>query len=638
MRARQFEEQTIDEVAMNPTAFAQAIEQGQAKGVLVGFEFEVGIPAATIKQAPPGALDTPAAQRTAETIAQAIRDETIIEDLNFNETSPAKWDLVFQLRNPSPTGHRSMAEAFNDYQEHRLEAVKALYYKIPEKERKKYRNDALEIAKAYVKNEGIRKSDPEYNMTLQLRFGERMGRLVYLRNRGQVEQAGANLMQAAMLNWTTLLEYAVGRPYRDIERNFDTFFAFDPDQAYELLNIANYEEDDDDDWYDDDGDYEEAAKVLQPAVAQTFGAKVNVFRDYHERRKNLTDWYIEPDGSLDTNNDDDATAEIVSPPLPAVAAVAALQNFYQLAAKMNLYTNSSTGLHINVSIPEKLDILKLAVFLGDQHVLKYFGRENSRYAVGAERSIQQNISGELDNRNQRDPLHIKYLQQVAQTATRDHVASISNNGKYISFRHAGGDYLKDYQGVFNVVGRFIRAMVIAADPKAYVQEYKTKLAKLVGTAKNAEAVPDNRAAMYLRTQGTPTLTLTFGVFTRAKADKVVNNILEELNLPLIPRKVDIVPGGLEAQNYIISRMQNEGSKDNCARIPQQNMFVATVYPADAEDLSRFLNMASSQAVRSTFSNSYNRQSYFTFDKATLSPQDPYTQALLKQVLQARYTK
>ena len=52
----------LDEVAMNPTAFAQAIKTGQDKGVLVGFEFETCIPQASVQQwktgdAPP---ETPA--------------------------------------------------------------------------------------------------------------------------------------------------------------------------------------------------------------------------------------------------------------------------------------------------------------------------------------------------------------------------------------------------------------------------------------------------------------------------------------------------------------------------------------------------------------------------------------------------
>ena len=41
---------TVAEVAMNPTAYAQSVEQGQAEGVLVGFEFEVCVPAETIEE------------------------------------------------------------------------------------------------------------------------------------------------------------------------------------------------------------------------------------------------------------------------------------------------------------------------------------------------------------------------------------------------------------------------------------------------------------------------------------------------------------------------------------------------------------------------------------------------------------
>ena len=49
----------LDEVAMNPKAFAQAIATGQEKGVLVGFEFETCIPKTSIERwkAGPAAAD-----------------------------------------------------------------------------------------------------------------------------------------------------------------------------------------------------------------------------------------------------------------------------------------------------------------------------------------------------------------------------------------------------------------------------------------------------------------------------------------------------------------------------------------------------------------------------------------------------
>jgi hypothetical protein len=47
--------QTVDEVAMNPTAYAQSIEQAQQQGVKIGFEFEVCVPAAVFTPAEPEA-------------------------------------------------------------------------------------------------------------------------------------------------------------------------------------------------------------------------------------------------------------------------------------------------------------------------------------------------------------------------------------------------------------------------------------------------------------------------------------------------------------------------------------------------------------------------------------------------------
>ena len=64
-----------------------------------------------------------------------------------------------------------------------------------------------------------------------------------------------------------------------------------------------------------------------------------------------------------------------------------------MAGQLNLYTNNSTGLHINVSIPDKLDVLKLAVFTGDQYVLQQFGRQNSDYAVSSQQAIAGRVAG-----------------------------------------------------------------------------------------------------------------------------------------------------------------------------------------------------------------------------------------------------
>ena len=65
------EQAAIDEAAMNPTEFDRAVEQGQAKGVLVGFEFEVHVPEATIKgQEPPAEKEQERLKEFASVIIQ----------------------------------------------------------------------------------------------------------------------------------------------------------------------------------------------------------------------------------------------------------------------------------------------------------------------------------------------------------------------------------------------------------------------------------------------------------------------------------------------------------------------------------------------------------------------------------------
>jgi gamma-glutamylcyclotransferase (GGCT)/AIG2-like uncharacterized protein YtfP len=240
-------------------------------------------------------------------------------------------------------------------------------------------------------------------------------------------------------------------------------------------------------YYEEQGEtgsnYAETAQILKSDIEEHFGVGVRVFQKYHQQPKNLTDWYVEPDGSLEPNSGDGA-AEIVTPPMPAPQAAQVLRQFYDLARARGLYTNDSTGLHINVSVPQKLDVLKLAVFLGDKYVLGQFQRLDSEYAKSVERRLEKAATG-LSSINP-EVFDIKeapaYLQRLAQNATKDHMASISNNGQYISFRHAGGDYLAHYEKISQTLGRFVRAMLIAADPQAHVNEYRKKLHQLMAPA------------------------------------------------------------------------------------------------------------------------------------------------------------
>lgn len=303
-----------------------------------------------------------------------------------------------------------------------------------------------------------------------------------------MEDAAAALKNSESLGEEAIIKKILKHNNMWTSNDFILAFKFDPTEVDQYIK-SNYGYDDD---YDDDevANYSRTVDVLKPKVKQYLsgGREPKVFYSYHEEDKNSKDWYIEPDGSLEPGDPDDGSAEIVSPPMPVDKALAALDGMYSMAADLNLYTNESTGLHINMSVPGEIDILKLAVFVGDQYVLQQFGREDSPYAESLVKSIQQARSHMGTSRALAQSWtapdvsledKIATLRQIANEYSDDHMASVSDNGNYISFRHAGGDYLSDRAKIEKTVGRFARAIMIASDPNAYRDEYLKKITKLV---------------------------------------------------------------------------------------------------------------------------------------------------------------
>ena len=204
-------------------------------------------------------------------------------------------------------------------------------------------------------------------------------------------------------------------------------------------------------------------------------------------------WYIEGDGSLKPDDSDDAGLEVISPPLPLLEALDSLQAVADWAnsTEGNAYTNNSTGLHMGVSVPHKggdVDYVKLILFLGDEYVLKSFGREASTYCESAMQKFRKNLKS-----GQADPMGvIKYMQSgLLELAHKDIQKGVGTakftsahiQDGYIEFRSPGGDWLAeesaDPEKLSSTMLRFARAMQIAADPSVERREYAKKLYKLV---------------------------------------------------------------------------------------------------------------------------------------------------------------
>jgi hypothetical protein len=242
-------------------------------------------------------------------------------------------------------------------------------------------------------------------------------------------------------------------------------------------------------WNDPDAgetDVEQVADNFSAAI----GRKVNWSRNYHGGRREPNAYVVEPDSSLDPDDPNDSGLEFVSPPLPIEELLSDLNTVKAWADKTGCYTNDSTGLHINVSVPgwsgdnNQLDYVKLAVLLGDEYVLDVFGRAGNTYAKSAMGKIRSIIK---QNPAKAEELLTKMKSGMDQLASKaihsgstEKYTSINNKTGYIEFRSPGGDWLDaNFDQIENTLRRFTVALSAAVDPEAYRKEYLKKLYKLL---------------------------------------------------------------------------------------------------------------------------------------------------------------
>ena len=230
---------------------------------------------------------------------------------------------------------------------------------------------------------------------------------------------------------------------------------------------------------------------------------VRVSSGYHSTTRRPGLWIIEPDGSLDPDDrDDEMGLEIVSPPLPLPETLEKLKQVLEWGnSEANAYTNSSTGLHMGISIPYvggDVDYVKLVLFMGDEYVLDKFGRASNTYAASAMEKLRNSMQVarrrgtltearfdpmgalELVQKNLIE-LAARYVQNGV--GTSKYTSAHIQDG-YIEFRSPGGDYLSvadrgEEEDIRNTMLRFARAMQIAGSPSLERREYAKKLYKLI---------------------------------------------------------------------------------------------------------------------------------------------------------------
>jgi hypothetical protein len=234
---------------------------------------------------------------------------------------------------------------------------------------------------------------------------------------------------------------------------------------------------------------EDVAQEFENAIGRDTRASGNYHSGSVQRPSPTAQHYIvEPDGSLEPDNSGDTGLEFVSPPLPIDDILSDLNKVKAWAKEYGCYTNDSTGLHINISVPdysrENLDFVKLALLMGDEYILDLFGRVGNTYAKSAMKLVKEKVRENPDAAKQLLDKMKGNLDALATKAIHSGITSkytsINTKDGHIEFRSPGGDWLDDnFDKIENTLLRFTVAMSAALNPDAYRQEYQKKLYKLL---------------------------------------------------------------------------------------------------------------------------------------------------------------
>jgi hypothetical protein len=493
------EDQQLDEVKMSPTALQQWARSPEAEGIRAGFE------------------------------AELIFRDTTNDDDDDGEMEP-DYDYDERARSVS-----QVIDFFNggdygglsDRQEGRLQDGLDEQYMEWQDERMRdaFDDEAEDLIRKVLFDEGDWDEDNEIQKQLALldltddeindivNAGERAPK--FTSSKEQTAYAEANPLYQKYLDAQAeaegLLDDLVADEVRKKGANWDAamddfrenFYVDDDSDFFENVGLtymsdiaAEYSLD----WpymtgggggnNDGSREWDDIGNSLNSAIDMP----VKVSSNYHSTTRKEGLWIVEPDSSLDPDDREDFGLEIVSPPMPLLTALEKLQEVTDWAnnpSEGNAYTNSSTGLHMGVSVPYKggdVDYLKLILFLGDEYVLQSFGREANTYTKSAMSKFRENIRG-----GRADPAGalmlmknnlIEFAQREIQkgVGTGKYTSAHIQDG-YIEFRSAGGDWLAeesaDPQKLSSTMLRYARAMQIAADPSAERREFAKKLYKLV---------------------------------------------------------------------------------------------------------------------------------------------------------------
>lgn len=190
--------------------------------------------------------------------------------------------------------------------------------------------------------------------------------------------------------------------------------------------------------------------------------------------------------------------EIVSPPQDLQSTIVDFQSIREFIRE-NGYVNETTGLHINISLPNfdvnKIDYLKLILLLGDNYILNEFNRRYNRYAKSSFDNLVKSIKTgwETEVYKKLDLLKSDLNQLASRYILRrsiDKNMSFNLQPDRVEFRSIGNNWIENnsVEQIINTVYRFIVVLEASMNTEKYQKEYAKKLTKITQSSNTNENV------------------------------------------------------------------------------------------------------------------------------------------------------
>ena len=217
------------------------------------------------------------------------------------------------------------------------------------------------------------------------------------------------------------------------------------------------------------------------------------YGSYHSSDTDYTRWAVETDSTISA--DSGSGAEIISPAFSSPRQMLEEMSSLFSWAEDEFGTNSSTGLHITMSWHGESNIqpnkAKMAVLLGDEYLLKVFGRQNNTYAKSVAKHLRNNIEDvKVQGSKSLEPVDKQLNKILASNSDRYQAINLrsrkdSESGNhFVEFRIAGGqDYEKMFKEVRDAVVRYATVMK-AGHTDEYHVDYVKALIRIVNQAKD----------------------------------------------------------------------------------------------------------------------------------------------------------